>query len=103
MTKTAEDFKQKVKEKGITKWFIHSCSFCNYPCGFLFKQDGTAWYDAGCDCSRQPPSPSNFDEVAELYNMQSNPEFIQTMDEFWGFNKEKPVSPDKRISGKEKV
>lgn len=31
------------------KFVIHNCTFCKYPCGYLFK-DNKIFFDSGCDC-----------------------------------------------------
>lgn len=84
-TKTAEEFEAKVSEKGITKWFIHNCSMCQYACGYVFM-DGKVYYDNGCYCTNgENLNQRSYEDVAGNYNMQSHPNQIKKMDKFWGF------------------
>ncbi len=87
MSRSAEDFKKQAKEKGITRWVIHHCSMCDYPCGYLFNGDKVE-YDAGCGCvTYRDVQSRTWDNVAEHYNMQKNEKVIAQMDKFWGFTK----------------
>lgn len=84
--RTVEEFKKQAKLKNITKVWVHDCSICKYPCGYIINNDATVTYDSGCDCvSYHGYRPSSFDEVASFYNIQTDEKVIQEMDEFWGF------------------
>ena len=81
----AEHFKNQVIEKDISFWNVHNCSLCQYECGFHFP-NGDVSYDNGCYCTDgQNLRPSNWEDVAGQYNMQTHPNAIKKMDEFWGF------------------
>lgn len=84
MHRTAQDFEKQAKVKAISKWIIHHCSFCNYPCGYLFMND-TVQYDNGCRCLKNYPKPRNWQDVADHYNRQTHPQVIEQMNQFWGF------------------
>lgn len=46
----------EIKEMiGNRKMFVHNCSFCGYPCGYLVR-DGKVYYDSGCDCVTYGPN-----------------------------------------------
>jgi len=85
-TRSPEEFRSAVEKKKIHFWFIHQCSFCNYRCGYVFR-DGDVFYDSGCDCVTYGYviTPKDYEDVAEQYNMQTHEKFIRDMDEFWGF------------------
>ena len=84
--RTPEEFKEQAEKLNITFWPGHNCSLCGYQVGFYFA-DGNVSYDNGCDCtSGQNLNPRTWEDVAKRYNMQSHPEVISRMDEFWGFN-----------------
>jgi hypothetical protein len=85
--KTAEDFKKSALENNIHHWPIHNCSLCRYECGYMFNfRDCEVVYDHGCDCvSMHRKSVRSWDNVAEYYNMQQNPETIKKMNEYWRF------------------
>ena len=85
--KTAEDFKKSAIENNIHHWPVHDCSMCRYECGYLFDYQGhEVVYDHGCDCTRRyEKSLLNWDSVAEQYNMQTNPDVIKKMNEYWRF------------------
>lgn len=84
--RSGDDFKKQAVKLNITKWPMHDCSICGYPCGYLFRGD-EVFYDSGCDCVNYTNiQPRNWEDVAEHYNMQSHPDVIKKMDEFWGFH-----------------
>ena len=91
--KTIEDFKKQAKAKNITRWVIHYCSMCNYPCGFLIgSKQKNIQYDNGCSCSMNPPNLREWQDLADHYNMQTNKKVIKGMNEFWGFKLNKTQS-----------
>ena len=83
--KTEEQFKEQASAKDIINWPIHNCSICKYQCGYYFEPDGSVYYDNGCDCGGSGGSYRTWKEVADHYNRQTNPEYINKMNEFWGF------------------
>jgi len=87
MRRLGEEFKAKAKEKGITKWIIHNCSMCDYPCGYHISEDAQqVAYDSGCNCGRYSDwQQRNWDDLAGHYNIQDHPDCIKKYDEFWGF------------------
>lgn len=88
MEKTSEDFKTAVAKKNIQFWPIHNCSICEYPCGYVFKDD-QVFYDNGCYCTYgQNLNPQDWGDVARQYNMQTNLLHIEEMNKFFGFENE---------------
>lgn len=87
MKRLADEFRKAALEKNINWWSVHSCSMCDYSCGFmLFIYEHEVIYDHGCDCVRNPNKTiQSWEHVAEIYNMQSHPDVIKNMNEFWGF------------------
>ena len=87
--RTVEEFKESVKKNNIKRWDIHKCSICGFNCGYIFDiYNDQVYYDSGCDCVTYfvMPHPRSWNEVAEYYNMQTNPKYIAEMDEFWHFD-----------------
>ncbi len=70
---TANEVKELIQTNNITFINIHSCSMCNYPCGYIIEGDNLS-YDSGCYCVRSPsgPHPRTFADLANNHNMQSN-------------------------------
>jgi hypothetical protein len=88
VSRSAEEFQQAAIERGLTRWTIHECSICGYPCAYIFNwADTEVAYDSSCYCTRyhNPPRPGTWQDVADHYNMQSSPAIITKYDEFWGF------------------
>lgn len=85
--KSVEDFKKAVQEKDIECWPIRSCCMCGYELEYIFL-DGSVYFDVGCDCASVGVKERSWEDVAELYNMQTNSDVMGEMDEFWGFNKD---------------
>lgn len=79
---TPEQLKESAIAHGITRWIIHHCGFCNYPCGFYFFEDGVA-YDNGCDCYYDPMRPSDWREVAAHFNLQIGHASFDEARAFW--------------------
>lgn len=86
MAKTIEEFKKAIEEKGIERWTIGKCTLCDYPLSYIFEE-GKVFYDVGCHCTcmRGGVESRNWEDLAGHYNMQTHPEFIKEMNEFWGF------------------
>jgi hypothetical protein len=88
--RTEEEFKKQVEVKEITFWPHHDCSICGYVCGYHFK-NGHVGYDNGCYCTGRSYGENitsrTWSDLAEAYNIQTHPEVISEMDEFWGFEK----------------
>lgn len=90
--RSSEEFKIQAAKIGITRWPIHNCSICGYPCGYLFHDD-QVFYDSGCDCVNYADiQPKTWEDVAQQYNMQTNEKYIAEMDSFWGFSATKEES-----------
>jgi hypothetical protein len=85
--RTAQEFKDAAKIIKPSKFHIHRCSMCKYPCGYVFSPDyECVGYDIGCDCTkRYIINPSSYDDIERYYNMQNNDGHIKEMDDFWGF------------------
>ena len=43
------DIKEIKEIMGEKKLVIRHCTFCDYPCGYLFRS-GVLHYDSGCNC-----------------------------------------------------
>ncbi len=88
--KTGLDFQNAAKIKRINSWHIRDCSMCKYPIKYLFAHDyEKVWIDTGCYCTRtQTIRGSSWASIAENYNMQENEQYINELNEFWGFDKE---------------
>lgn len=83
--RTVEDFEKQVAAKDIRKWSFRKCSMCRYPLGYVFAGCQVG-FDSGCYCTgTQTILPASMEDVADMYNMQDNPELIAEMDKFWGF------------------
>ncbi len=82
--KTAEHFARAAHEHGITYWPIRACSICGYQLAYLIDRD-VVLYDPGCDCTYQSYERRSFGDLADHYNMQSNPDVVAQMDRFWRF------------------
>lgn len=95
--KTAEDFQKIAAERGVTRFYIHRCSICGVPVGFMINY-GQVEYDSSCDCAWCHPRPSNWQEIADHYNRNvyasdvatrmENPkfrEYVEEMNKVWGF------------------
>lgn len=82
--RTPEEFKRQAELKGISYWPAHDCSICGVSVGTEIE-NGQASYRSACGCSWSPNHSYGWEFVAERYNMQSNPDVIKRMDEFWGF------------------
>jgi len=98
MTKTPLDFQRAAIENDIRKFELHKCSICNYPCGFIFKNNfQDVLYDHGCDCTRLSLHRiTSWEEVASLYNMQSDEKYIKKTNEFWRFSDDKDFSMEEK-------
>lgn len=85
--KTAEDFRQQVKEKGIKYWTLRLCSMCDAPLDFIFDGDDV-FYDSSCDCVtfRTIPEQRSYQDLANHYNRNiKNEEYLKEINEFFGF------------------
>lgn len=90
LVKPTEYFKQKAKEKNITRWNIHDCGMCGYKCGYVIRGEDIS-YDNGCGCSWGGERPADWNDLADQYNRnlpENNPgaegkEWLKEMIEFW--------------------
>lgn len=82
-----EEFQAAARERSITFWLMHECTFCDYPCGYVIQGDQVL-YDNGCNCltALRPLNRRSWEDLAGHYNMQTSPEYIAKMDAFWGFD-----------------
>lgn len=86
--RTGEEFKQAAIKNNIREWQFHSCSMCDYRCGYHFSSCFT-WvvFDAGCYCTNQSRTyERDWDDVANQYNIQTHETAIKKYDEYWGFD-----------------
>jgi hypothetical protein len=84
---TGEQLRQKAIEHKITKWTIEECSVCEYPIHYIFDTENVS-YDGGCNCSdfetyRPKYQRSSWNDVAIYINMQTDPNKIKKIKEFW--------------------
>lgn len=83
--KAAEHIVGRIHEGGKLVW--HTCSMCQYPCGFFIGDNGEIRYDNGCDCTRTYKTrEASFDDIRDHF--RSNPHLIEKAlkDEPWGSN-----------------
>lgn len=85
--KTADQFQQAAREHSISRWNVHDCGFCSYACGYVFDGPIGVQYDSGCYCTRGAGGlePRTWKDVANYYNMQTDPPTIAAYAAFWGF------------------
>ena len=84
--KTAEQFREQAIKLGLHYWEHHTCAICGEPVGYYFfaYPNYEVVFDSGCGCTfGSNPHPSSWEDVAEFYNMQTNPDIINIMDKFW--------------------
>lgn len=64
-----EEIKKLVGNK---KFVIRKCTFCDYPCGYLFR-DGKLYYDAGCSCVTYCPKiePREIEDILRYVNQNN--------------------------------
>jgi hypothetical protein len=67
---TAQQVRAMVQKSGRTWWSIHSCSVCGEPVGYIFSGD-TVSYQNACGCRWEPNSLLNWQDVADIVNVQS--------------------------------
>lgn len=75
-TITLKDLRIKIYEKilttGKTRFQVHNCSMCEYPCGYIILK-GQVYYDSGCHCVMHANDYQvrDWDDIYNLYSMQS--------------------------------
>lgn len=77
MIKTTQELKEQVHKIGLKRWNIHECSMCGYSCGYVIQGDEVS-YDAGCNCSFNPPQPREWEDLTRAFNQnqpENNPNF----------------------------
>lgn len=81
------DFRIAAETQGITRWPHHDCAICGYTLAFIFRGDRVI-FDRGCHCTKGPMEKldSSWEEVADYYNIQTNEDVIERMNDFWNFN-----------------
>lgn len=90
MKKTPTDFRNAAIKHNIASWLFRTCSICGEPIGYYFFQDPytEVIFDNCCICSQQSVSyKSSWEDVAKLYNAQTNEEVIKEFNNFWKFDK----------------
>lgn len=96
MLKTVEELKEQAQKIGLTRYPVHNCSMCGYPCGYNIHGDNVE-YDSGCDCvTYQNIQPRSWEELTKTYNMnqpENNPkiskQFLKKLNNTWKFEEEK--------------
>lgn len=80
-----EELKKIFKEKNISKWIIHRCSMCNYPCGYIINYEGDeVLYDNGCYCvSYHKFTQSSWEDVKKFF--EDNKKDLESFTESNGF------------------
>lgn len=86
--RTPEEFKLHARKHRISYWPVRECSICGYQLGYHFSVSGNVAFDPGCDCVRYRPGfvARSWQEVANLYNLQTDPRVIEGYDFFWHFS-----------------
>ena len=92
MLKTVEQLKEQAKKNDITRWRVHDCSMCGYPCSFIIDGEKVS-YASGCECvSYYHVQKRSWDELTNTYNMnqpENNPkikqEYLDELNETWQF------------------
>lgn len=83
--KTPEQFKEQAEKLKITYWPSHDCSICGVSVGTEIH-NGEPSYRSSCNCGSSPNHSHGWQKVADRYNMQTHPDIIKEMNEFWGFD-----------------
>lgn len=97
--KTAEDFNKAAAERNITRWNIHNCAICGTPIGFNIWGNYVE-FDNDCDCTAGFGRPTDWQEIADTYNLNAGAanvqermaqypdfkKFVETTNTFWGFD-----------------
>ena len=94
-TISVSKFIQSAHLNNITEWRIHSCSFCDYNCGYIIDLTcDNVKYDNGCDCTTYTKCcdcvceytvrQSSFQEIADHYNMNIEI-YLNTDNDPWKF------------------
>ena len=99
-TRTGNEFREQAIKLNLHYWENHKCSICNESIGYYFfaYPSYEVVFDSGCGCSSgYNPQPSSWGEVARFYNMQTNPDVIEKMDEFWKWDESK-IDENKKVS-----
>lgn len=86
MIRKPEEFQRHAIDHNITRWPHHDCAICGVWTAFIFA-DGEVFYDSACACSDfdSYPHPRTWLDIAQHYNIQTNPNVIAQMDAFWHF------------------
>lgn len=85
---TGASLKETAKKYHITSWTPYTCSVCDYPVKYRF-QGGypEVVHDPGCHCTeevfRQRFENSDWDQVADFINKQTDLELIKQIIKFW--------------------
>ena len=86
--RTAAEFQQKAIEKKLNKWYPRPCVICDIYFGYIFKGEKKerVFFDNYCHCNnRGTIKQSDWQDVADIYNIQDDVVVIEWMDEYWGF------------------
>lgn len=93
LQRLAEKFKEHAKKYEIREWNLRKCSMCGYQLKYVISEDYEKLsYDAGCYCSDGGLEPREWMSLAEHYDMQSNENYIKSMNEFWYFEGDKKIA-----------
>lgn len=83
--KNKNDFIAQVAKLNLTEWNIRNCSLCEYPLKYIFTGSRVC-FDSGCYCTNSSKiTEIGWDHIVNFYNMQTHPDVIKEMNEFWGF------------------
>jgi len=90
MTRGVQEFRDAALRQGISWWWVGACSMCNVPIGYVIRagvRDGReVAFSSDCGCvSDGTLDPRTWDDVADHYNLQRDPQVIAEYDRFWGF------------------
>lgn len=84
---TVAEIETAIKERNIPEWRMHTCSICDYKCGYVFHVSPKAvrvMYDNGCYCGGPGElRPSTVQDVVSHIHLQHNKNAVLEMRHFW--------------------
>jgi hypothetical protein len=82
---TGEQVKKAMMAANVQSVEIRRCSICNSPL-FYDRKGEYLFFDSNCDCTSfySEPQLKDWESVAELINVQSNPEYKKELAQKFG-------------------
>lgn len=83
---TAEQVKVAMTTSDVRAAVIRKCSICDADLAYIREND-KLYFDSSCVCSsyHTEPEPRQWEDVAELINMQNNPDVQKEIMKSFGF------------------